>query len=139
MSDSILNSTKKVLGIEAGYTPFDVDILMHINSVFTTVSQLGVGPVNGFMIEDAAATWDTYLGEDLNLNSVKTYVFLKVRLIFDPPTTAHALNAVQEQIAELEWRLNTHREATQWVAPIFSPIDPYEDPLRDPVIDGGVG
>lgn len=136
MSDSILNSTKKVLGIEPDYMVFDIDVMMHINSVFTTLAQLGIGPVNGFMIRDSIATWDDILGEDLNLNSVKTYVYLRVRLLFDPPSTPHAINAMKEQITELEWRLNTQREATSWVTPEI-PID--TEVYEVTVIDGGIG
>ncbi len=136
MSDSILTSTKKVLGIEAAYTAFDVDITMHINSIFSVLTQLGVGPVNGFMISDAVATWDQFLGVDRNLNSVKTYMFLRVRVLFDPPTTPFLINAMQEQIKELEWRLNAHREELFWVAPAPR-LDPPSDIL--PAIDGGTG
>lgn len=110
MTDSILDSTKKVLGIASDYTEFDTDILMNINSVFATLNQLGIGPVAGFMIEDSVPTWDDYLMDDNRLNFVKTYVHLKVRLVFDPPTTAHMINATQEQIKELEWRINVVRE-----------------------------
>ena len=117
MSDSILNSTKKVLGIDADYTAFDLDVMMHINTVFTTLVQLGIGPVNGYMIEDAAATWDDFLGEDLNLNSVKSYVYLRVRILFDPPATSFTIEAMQKQIQELEWRLNVHRENLSWAQP----------------------
>lgn len=110
MTDSILDSTKKVLGIAADYDEFDTDILMNINSVFSTLNQLGIGPVEGFTIEDSVPTWDAFLMGDHRLNFVKTYVHLKVRLVFDPPTTAHMLNAMQEQIKELEWRINVVRE-----------------------------
>lgn len=106
MSDSILNSTKKILGIEAAYTAFDLDVMTHINSVFLTLNQLGVGPVDGFMIEDETAQWGDFLGSNKNLNAVKTYVYLRVRLLFDPPTTSFTITALQEQLKELEWRLN---------------------------------
>lgn len=114
---SILDSTKKALGIAADYNVFDPDILMHINGVFTTLEQLGIGPVGGFAIEDKEPTWDAYLEGDLRLNSVKTYVYLRVRLLFDPPATSFAINAIQEQIKELEWRLNVKREEEDWVDP----------------------
>lgn len=117
MSSSILTSTKKNLGIDADYTAFDQDILMHINSVFMVLSQLGIGPANGFMIEDDSTVWDAFLGTDINLNVVKTYMYLRVRLLFDPPTTSYLITAMNEQIRELEWRLNVHREATEWVDP----------------------
>lgn len=106
MSDSILISTKKILGIDADYTAFDVDIITHINSVFTTLTQLGVGPVTGFYIEDEAATWDDYLKPWMNLNAVKSYMYLRVRLLFDPPTTSYHIQSLKEQVLELEWRLN---------------------------------
>ncbi len=106
MNDSILTSTKKMVGIEADYTAFDLDIINHINTVFTVLTQLGVGPSLGFMIEDDTSTWSEFIGTDPRLNSVKTYVYLRVRLLFDPPTTSYLINAMQEQINMLEWRLN---------------------------------
>lgn len=110
MSDSILNGTKKALGLDSEYDVFDPDITMHINSVFSTLNQLGVGPEEAFMIEDADATWDTFLAGDKRLNSVKTYVYLRVRMLFDPPTTGYLVSAMQSQITEMEWRLNLVRE-----------------------------
>lgn len=120
MTDSILESTKKVLGIESDYTAFDVDILMHINSVFSTLNQLGVGPVDSFTIEDKIPTWADFLETEKNINSVKTYVYLKVRLIFDPPSTSFAIESMQKQIQEFEWRLNVQREEVMypWVPPV---------------------
>ncbi|ADD80903.1 virion structural protein [Rhodococcus phage ReqiPepy6] len=107
MSDgSILNSTKKVLGIDADYDAFDLDVMMHINSAFATLNQLGVGPEEGFMIEDDTATWGDFIGNDKRLNSVPTYVYLKVQLVFDPPATSFVLEAKKKQIEEYEWRLN---------------------------------
>lgn len=117
MSNSILTSTKKILGIEDEYTAYDVDILMHINSVFSILNQLGIGPTDGFAIEDKVATWDTFLGDDPRLNSVKTYVYLRVRLLFDPPTTSYLIDAMKQQIQELEWRLNVQREGASWTDP----------------------
>lgn len=131
MVDSILTSTKKILGIDASYTAFDVDILMHINSVFSTLNQLGIGPENGFAIEDDTSTWDSFLGTDPRLNSVKTYIYLRVRLLFDPPATSFAIEAFKEQAKELEWRLNVLMEETIWVDPTQS-IDE-----EDVVLDGG--
>jgi hypothetical protein len=117
METSILTSTKKILGIAADYTVFDLDIITHINTAFSTLTQLGIGPVAGFMIEDESAEWSDFLGDDLQLNSVKTYVFLKTRMLFDPPQTSYLISAMNAQIEELEWRLNTHREETAWVDP----------------------
>lgn len=117
MEASILTSTKKILGLDEDYTVWDLDIITHINSAFSTLTQLGVGPANGFMIEDKTAEWAEFLGDDLELNSVKTYIYLRVRLLFDPPGTSYAITAMQDQIDQLEWRLNVHREATEWVDP----------------------
>jgi hypothetical protein len=117
VSDTILVSTKKILGIAPDDTGFDVDIMTHIDTVLATLNQLGIGPAEGFSIGDGAATWDELLGDDLRLNSVKTYVYLRVRLLFDPPTTSYLINSMQEQVRELEWRLNTYREGTAWTDP----------------------
>lgn len=108
--DSILNSIKQVVGVEAEDTAFDVDILMHINSTFSTLNQLGIGPDEGFMLEDSSAVWSDYLGDDPQLNSVKTYVYLRVRMLFDPPQNSFTIEAMNKQIAELEWRLNAYHE-----------------------------
>lgn len=110
MSDSILISTKKILGIAADYDAFDVDIITHINSAFATLTELGIGPVGGFMIVDETTTWDAYLQYDAKLNAVKSYVYLRVRLLFDPPTTSYLINSLNAQREELEWRLNVIRE-----------------------------
>lgn len=113
MENSILISTKKILGLPEEYTAFDHDIIVHINSVFSTLTQLGVGPVEGFMIEDEVAEWEDYVTAGVvanDLNSVRTYVFLKVKMAFDPPNTSFMIEAMDKQIAELEWRLNVARE-----------------------------
>lgn len=122
MTDSILDSTKKVLNIDTSITAFDPDILMHINSVFSTINQLGVGPDAGFMITDKDAVWSDFLEGDLRLNNVKTYMYLRVRLLFDPPTIGYLVDAIKEQIKELEWRINVQRESVAWVDPTPEPI-----------------
>ena len=105
-SDSILNGTKKILGLTPEYTAFDVDILTHINSAFATLHQLGVGPAEPYEIYDASADWYDFTGGKAALNSVRSYVYLHVRLIFDPPASSYALNALKEQMKEYEWRLS---------------------------------
>jgi hypothetical protein len=125
METSILTSTKKILGIAADYTVFDLDIITHINTAFSTLTQLGVGPAEGFMIEDDTAEWDDYIVDDMQYNAVKTYVYLRVRQLFDPPTTSYLIAAFQKQIEELEWRLNVHREETEWTDP--DPDPPFEE------------
>lgn len=113
--DSILESVKKVLNQSADDTFFDQDILLHINSVFSTLTQLGIGPEAGFEIEDDTAVWDDLLDGDIRLNFVKTYVYLRVRLLFDPPVSGYANDAIKEQIKELEFRINVVREGDAWV------------------------
>ena len=102
--DSILTSIKKLLGIQEEYEHFDVDIIMHINSAFMVLTQLGVGPSEGFTIDDKYDVWSDFTTE--NLEAVKTYVYLKVRLVFDPPNSSAVMEAINRQISEYEWRLN---------------------------------
>jgi len=110
MEESILQSTKKILGIEADYTVFDQDIITHINAAFSILNQLGVGPVEGYYISDDSDAWDEFIVPPNQLHLVKTYVYLKVRILFDPPGTSFLLNSAQEQVKEYEWRLNVLRE-----------------------------
>ena len=103
--ESILNSIKKLLGIAEDYDHFDSDIIMHINSVFATLTQLGVGPEDGFSIDDESAKWEDFVPEERMLHSVKSYMFMKVKLMFDPPLSSAVIECTKEQIKELEWRL----------------------------------
>lgn len=114
MEASILKSIKKVLMVPDDYDAFDEDIIMHVNSVFSTLNQLGIGPPEGFMIEGDAEEWDAFLLNDTRLNAVKTYVQLRVRLLFDPPATGFVVASMENQIKELEWRLNVHREGMEY-------------------------
>jgi hypothetical protein len=114
--ESILDSTKKALQVPFDYDVYDVDIMMHINSVFATLNQLGIGPAEGYQIEGADETWDSFIGNDVNLNPVKTYVYLKVRLVFDPPQNSYLVTSIKEQIQEIEWRLSVYREGTMQTA-----------------------
>ena len=120
MTDRILESVKKVLGIAPEYIAFDQDIVMHINSAFSVLHQLGVGPGEPFMIEDETATWTEFLGTERGVNSVKSYVYLRVRLLFDPPATSFALGAMEKQIEELGWRISTYMEGVR---------HPYVEPV----------
>lgn len=106
MDDSILDSIKKILGMPPDYDAFDTDLVIHINSVFGILAQLGVGPAGGFSISDNTTLWKSYLGDSKDLEMVKSYIALKVRLVFDPPTTGAVMDAMKEQIREYEWRLN---------------------------------
>ena len=103
--DSILNSIKKFLGITEEYTHFDPDIIMHINSAFFILNQLGVGPDEPFKIEDKSDTWDDFVSNQ-DVEAIKSYIGLKVRTLFDPPTNSALLSAINEAIKEFEWRLN---------------------------------
>ena len=114
MNDSILNDVKKLLGIMESYEHFDVDIIIHINTAFSTLTQLGVGPSDGFSITNKTETWADFIGDDyLKFQSVKTYIYLKVKMIFDPPSNSSATEAIKSTISELEWRLNINAESKE--------------------------
>lgn len=110
MSESILTSIKKLLGITEEYEQFDPDIIMHINSVFMILTQMGVGPSKGFRISDKTAVWSDYITNDQNLDSVKSYIHLKVKLLFDPPLSSSVIECMKQLISELEWRLYAESE-----------------------------
>lgn len=103
--DSILTSIKKMLGIIEEDESFDIDIIIHINTAFSTLTQLGVGPKEGFAIRDKTTLWTDFV-DDIRLENVRSYIYLKVRQVFDPPTNSAVLDAISRQISELEWRMN---------------------------------
>ena len=109
--DSILTSIKKILGIDEEYENFDPDIIMHINSVFMILRQLGVGPEEGFAIEGEDALWTDFMPSGAMLEGVKSYMYMKVRLLFDPPTTASMFDSMKRLTDEFEWRLNVAAES----------------------------
>lgn len=131
METSILTSTKKVLGLAPDYTAFDEDVIMYINSAFGTLFQLGVGPTDAFVIEDDTTTWADFVTAEATvpvsvgqLSLIRTYIFLKVGMLFDPPGTSYLIEAKNKQIAEYEWRLSEFRElempfleVPHWVVP----------------------
>lgn len=104
--ESILTSIKKLLGITEDETHFDQDIITHINSVFSILTQMGVGPVNGFAISDNKSIWSDFIEDDTRLELVKSYVHMKVRLLFDPPASSTILQSINSLISELEWRIS---------------------------------
>lgn len=105
--DSILTSTKKLLNIDEADTSFDADVMLHINSMLSVLHQAGVGPKGGFLITGKEETWKDFLGENFNEQAMAvTYVQQRVKLIFDPPTSSFVVEAMKENIKELEWRLN---------------------------------
>lgn len=108
MEESILTSIKKLLGISSDDTSFDTDIIIHINSVFMILRQMGVGPIlEPFSIKDNTSTWEEYLEDRNDLESVKTYIYLKVKMVFDPPVNSSIIEAYNNLIHEYEWRLNS--------------------------------
>lgn len=104
--ESILTSIKKLLGITEEYEQFDTDLIIHINSVFMILNQIGVGPEKGFSISDKSTVWSEFTDNALSVEAVKSYMFLKVRLLFDPPQSSALIESYNRQIHELEWRLN---------------------------------
>jgi len=140
LEQSILKGTKKKLGLDESYTAFDTDVIDYINSAFARLTQLGLGPSDGYMIEGDAETWDDFDTVNLGiatLNAVKTYINLKVRAVFDPPGTPHHLAALKEQISEQEYTLLTEMNLRKWSVPSSSPMaTPFDEEL---ILDGGVG
>ena len=109
--ESILTSIKKLLGIAEDYEYFDADIIIHINSAFMVLRQIGVGPINGYSIKDKTNTWDEFTSGDSDLEAIKTYIYLRVRLAFDPPSSSAVMDSMNKQLNEYEWRLNVSAES----------------------------
>jgi len=131
MDDSILDSVKKVLDVSKADTSFDRNIIMHINSVFSDLNQLGVGPIDGFMIENAESKWSEMLDDKLTLNNVKSYTYLKVKMLHDPPATSFHITAIEKLIRESEWRI------VQTTSPRLPVVPDPNDPTGPIIIDGG--
>ena len=108
--ESILTSIKKLLGIAEDYEHFDTDLIMHINSVFMILKQLGIGPPEGFAIKDDSSVWEDFIEDQTKLQAVKSYMYLKVKLLFDPPLSSAVVDSVNRSINELEWRLNVEAD-----------------------------
>lgn len=106
MDENIFDSIKTLLGPDASYDVFDTEIVIHINTALSVLTQLGVGPAEGFMVVGADETWGDFIGDDKVLNMVKSYVYMKVKMAFDPPISSSVLSAYQEACKEYEWRLN---------------------------------
>lgn len=113
MDDSILITIKKMLGLAEDYDPFDAEIIVHINTAIMTLTQFGVGPKEGFFITDATATWADLLTNPTNLEAVKTYLYLRVRMLFDPPSSSFVMDSMKAQADELAWRLNVQAESVE--------------------------
>ena len=141
--DSILTSIKKLLGITEEYEHFDADLIMHINSVFMVLTQLGIGPDRGFTIKDDSAIWADFVPEEPVLEAVKSFVYLKVKLLFDPPLNSSVIESMNRQISEFEWRINIaaeslNRESSETEQPNTSDggTDDYEKLKNLPSING---
>ena len=106
-TDSILDTIKKLLGPTQDYTYFDQDIIIHINTAIMSLTDIGVGPKEGFSIKSNAEVWSDFISDIENFEAVKTYIYLKVKLIFDPPLSSSVVEIYNKQIDELEWRLNS--------------------------------
>lgn len=132
MEQSILKCTKKILGVDASLDVFDLDILTHINAAFSTLYQIGVGPAAGFYIEDDEPVWHDFIDDhEPILNACKTYVYLKVRMLFDPPTTSYLIGAMNRQDEEFVWRISTMREEYGWTPPVEEVVEDLD------TVDGG--
>lgn len=105
ISSSILETIKKLIGIDKDYGVFDIDLVVAINSSFTILNQLGVGPKKAFSISGPSETWDEFFSEEESIELAKSYAYLRARLLFDPPTTGVLHEAIERQISEFEWRL----------------------------------
>ena len=103
--ESILTSIKKLLGIAEEYTHFDADLIMHINSVLSILTQIGVGPAEGFSIKDESSVWEDFVPENSKLELIKSYTYMKVKLLFDPPLSSSVIESMNRIISELEWRI----------------------------------
>lgn len=117
LANSILHDVKQMVGQEWDDTTYDLDIMTHINSVFLDLQQIGVGSNDGFSISDYSTKWDAYLGTDKNLNAVKSYIYIRVRLLFDPPTNGFLVTSLEKQAERMEWRLMVHNDP---------PVEPSE-------------
>ena len=113
LNDSILITIKKMLGLDDQYTPFDTDIIVLINSALMTLTEMGVGPKEGLQISDYDETWSDFLTNEVQLGAAKTYVYLKVKMLFDPPTNSFVMEAMKQQAEEQAWRLNVMAESVE--------------------------
>lgn len=113
MTEGILTSIKKMLGIDDEYTPFDVDVLIHINNAFMTLCQMGIGPKEGFNVTGYEETWSDFLTNKVMLGGVKTWVYLQVKMLFDPPVNSFVMDAYKTQAEQILWRLNVQAESVE--------------------------
>ena len=113
MNDSILVTIKKMLGLDDEYTPFDMDVIVHINAAFMTLCQMGIGPKEGYEVSDYDQTWSDFLTNEVMLGAVKTWVYLQVKMVFDPPSNSFVMDAMKTQAEQILWRLNVQAESVE--------------------------
>lgn len=113
MNESILETIAKAIGIGENYDYFNQELIMHINTVLMGLRQIGIGPTTPYVVTDSTATWSDFLGEDKNFEAVKTYMCLRVKMLFDPPTSSSLMDAMNNQISEWEWRLSIEYETSK--------------------------
>lgn len=130
--ESILVSIKKMLGIDECYDHFDVDLIMHINSVFSILTQIGVGPPEGFYIQSADAKWADFLPDMSKLELIKSYVYLKVKLLFDPPSSSAIMQSNNQVISELEWRIHIATDPIETKSEEGTTDEPEDKPEVEP-------
>lgn len=118
MEPNILRTVRKICGLAADDSSFDLDLLIHINAALSILAQLGIGPAEGLEVEADTVTWEDLFGTDPLVGSIRTYICLRVRMYFDPPQTSFHINAINEQLRELEFRLNVRREEVSWTDPM---------------------
>lgn len=113
IDEGILTTIKKMLGLDEEYTPFDMDVMVFINGAMMALCQMGVGPKEGFTISGYTETWAEFLVNPVNLESAKTYIYLQVRMLFDPPTNSFVMEAMKRQCEEILFRLNVQAESVE--------------------------
>lgn len=135
LEESILKSTKKILSIGEGDTSFDLDISIFINSVLSDLNQIGVGPPGGLTIQDDTTNWDALGLPENQLNTAKTFIYLKTRMMFDPPATSFAQDAMNKQIDEQLWRLSVYRESLIPVTHTTTSVDPLDGTVETTITE----
>lgn len=131
---SILDDVKKTLGLASDYNVFDQEIIIFINTALSTLTQLGLGPDTGYLITDKEAKWSDFIGTERSYAAVQSYVYLRVRLLFDPPTVGYVLTSMEKQLEEMTWRVNAQREYIVHPLPPPDLPDPDDEVL---ILDGG--
>jgi hypothetical protein len=141
--NSILDDTKIAIGMTAEQTEFNADLVLHINSVLADLHQMGIGPDEGYSIVNAADTWDEFIETEKRLNNVKSYIFLRVKMLFDPPSVGYVLTSLEKMIEKAEWRLTVAADEIKNPLPpetVTDEEDIFGDESDEPsVVDGGSG